>query len=294
MSDYPPLSSLSITEALDDIPDIAFVYRGDGLLMAMNDACERLTGVPRSAAVGVFNLLHNELILDAALVAGYRGAFAGSAQVVPATAVRIGAQQTIATPFSRETFWLETTLFPLARRPDGTAAYVMGLQRDVTEMMQARSDIEAARKQIDIQQETIDSLEAARREIESQRATIEALSTPVIEVWDGVLTLPLLGHYNADRAARMTAQVLDAVARTRARHVILDLTGVAVFDATTGDNLLRIVGAIRLLGATGILVGIQASVAQLLVGLGVGLQDVRVYQDLRQALKACMREHAAA
>jgi anti-anti-sigma regulatory factor len=294
MSDYPPLSSLSIPDALDDIPDVAFVYRDDGLVMAMNTACERLTGVPRSAAIGVFNMFDNEVVLGPTLTAAYRAAFAGAAQVVPATEVRIGAQQTIATPFSRDTFWLETTIFPLARRPDGTAPYVMGLQRDVTEMMRTRSDIEAARKQIDVQQETIDSLEAAHREIESQRVTIEALSTPVIEVWDGVLTLPLLGHYNSDRAARMTTQVLDAVTRTRARHVILDLTGVAVCDTTTGDNLLRIIAAVRLLGATGILVGIQPGVAQLLVGLGVGLHDILVYQDLRSALKACMRDRPSA
>ncbi|WAS91097.1 STAS domain-containing protein [Nannocystis punicea] len=294
MSDYPPLPSLSITEALDDIPDIAFVYRDDGLLVAMNSACERLTGVPRAAAVGNFNLRHNELILGPALVAGYRAAFAGAAQVVPATEVRIGEQQAIETPFSRDSFWLETTLFPLARRPDGSAYYVMGLQRDVTELQQARAEIDAARRQIDVQQATIDSLEAAHREIESQRATIEALSTPVIEVWDGILTLPLLGHYNHERATRMTEQVLEAVTRTRARHVILDLTGVAVFDASTGDHLLQLVAAVNLLGATGVLVGIQAHVARLLVGLGVGLQNVRVYQDLRQALKACLQERPAA
>lgn len=90
MADYPPLSSLSIPDALDDIPDIAFVYRDDGLLMAMNGACERLTGVPRSAAVNVFNLRDIELTLGPTLVAAYRGAFAGQAQVVPATEVRIG------------------------------------------------------------------------------------------------------------------------------------------------------------------------------------------------------------
>lgn len=294
MSEYPPLSSLQLTQALDDIPDMAFIYRDDGVLMALNTTCERITGVPRAVAVGVFNIWKNEIVLGPTLLAGYRAAFAGTTQVVPATEVRLTAGSGIEGPFNSDTLWVETTLIPLARRPDGTAPYIVGLQRDVTELLRARGEIDAAQRQIEFQADTIASLEAARREIESQRETIEALSTPVIEVWDGIVTLPLLGHFSTERASRMTAQVLEAVSRTRARFVILDLTGLAVLDTTTGDHLLRVVTAVGLLGATGVLVGIQANIAQLLVGLAVDLGHVRVYQDLRQALKACMRDQASA
>ncbi|HEY0136132.1 MAG TPA: STAS domain-containing protein, partial [Nannocystis sp.] len=166
--------------------------------------------------------------------------------------------------------------------------YMLGIQRDVTELMGARREIAVAREEIDAQRNQIDALESARREIEAQKATIQALSTPVIEVWDGIITLPLLGHFNAERASAMTSQLLDAVVRTRARYAILDLTGIAQIDTNTGDHILRIVSAVGLLGATGVLVGIQAEIAQMLVGLGVELGRVRVYQNLRQALKACM------
>ncbi len=88
----------------------------------------------------------------------------------------------------------------------------------------------------------------------------------------------------------MTSQLLDAVVRTRAKYAILDLTGIAVIDTTTGDHILRIVSAVGLLGAVGVLVGIQAEIAQMLVGLGVDLGRVRVHQNLRQALKACMAD----
>jgi anti-anti-sigma regulatory factor len=290
MSDHPPLSSLSVTEVLEVIPDIAFIYRDDGILVAMNAACERTFGVPRAQAVGRFDLFANEAVVGTTLMAAYRAAFRGAAQLVPTTEIALAEQTGITVPLNTAVRWVETMLMPLAPRADGTAAYVLGIQRDVTELMRTRQEIEAARVRIDEQQDTIASLEAARRQIESQRATIEALSTPVIEVWDGILTLPLLGHFTSERAGRMTEQLLEAVTRTRARHVILDLTGIAVLDTTTGDHLLRVIAAVGLLGATGVLVGIQADVAQLLVNLGVDLRRVRVHRNLRQALKSCMGE----
>ena len=292
MTDYPPLSSLSIVSTLDDIPEMCFIYRDDGLLMAVNATCERLVGVPRAAVVGTFNLFENTGMVTPELLARYHDAFRGEPQVVPATEIHLKNAQTLHIEVHTTLSWVETLLVPLHRRDDGSATYVLGMQRDVSELMRVRLQVDAARQKIDFQRETIDSLEAARREIEAQKATIQALSTPVIEVWDGIVTLPLLGHFNAERASAITSQLLDAVVRTRARYAIIDLTGIGVVDATTGDLILRIVAAVGLLGATGILAGIQAEIARVLVGLGVDLDRVRVHQNLRQALKACMREQA--
>ncbi|MBA3546612.1 MAG: STAS domain-containing protein [Nannocystis sp.] len=290
MADYPPLSDLTLASTLDAIPQMCFVYRDDGLLMAFNSHCERMLGVPRAAVVGTFNIFEHPEMVFGELLARYHDAFRGAPQVVPATEIRIKGATHSGVEVQTEVYWVETILVPLARRDDGTATYVLGIQRDVTELMGVRREIEAARQTIDVQADTIDSLEAARREIEAQKATIQALSTPVIEVWDGIITLPLLGHFNSERASAMTSQLLDAVVRTRARYAILDLTGLAVIDTTTGDQILRIVSAVGLLGATGVLVGIQAEIAQMFVGLGVDLGRVRVHHNLREALKACMRE----
>ena len=96
------------------------------------------------------------------------------------------------------------------------------------------------------------------------------------------------------RVSAVTSQLLEAIVRTRAKYAILDLTGIPSIDTATADHIRQIVGAVALLGTTGILVGIQPKIAQTLVGLGVELSHVRVYQNLRQALKACMRESAPA
>lgn len=285
----PTLAAVRLLDCLDDIPQIAFAYRDDGLMVALNTASERLLGVPRSALVGRLNLFENREHMDPRLYAGYEAAFRGEPQVIPVTEIRIARARNIDAEGRRGSTWVETLLVPLARRPDGTAAYVLGIQRDVTELIGARDQIDAANRQIDVQRETIATLAAAKREIEAQKATIQALSTPVIEVWDGIVTLPLLGAFDPERAATMTSQLLDAVVRTRARDVILDLTGLAVIDAAAADLLLRLVAAVTLLGARGTLVGIRPDTARLLVDLGADLGRLRTHQTLRDALKACLQ-----
>lgn len=290
MSEHPPLASLDLVEMLDAIPEMSFIYRDDGCLVAFNTTCEQLLGVPREAVVGTFNLFANEAVVGPKLMSGYRAAFAGAAQIIEPVELKLDARLDLDLQPTMLVRWVETTLVPLALRPDGSACYVLGLQRDVTDRIEARERIEAAQREIEFQQATIDSLEAARREIELQRETIEALSTPVIEVWEDILTLPLLGRFNAERATRMSAQVLDAVTRTGARYVIFDLTGIAVLDTAIASHVLRAITALGLLGARGVLVGIQPDVAQLMVSSDIELQHVEVYQNLRQALRACLRE----
>ena len=87
------------------------------------------------------------------------------------------------------------------------------------------------------------------REVESQRRAILSMSSPIIEVWDGVLTLPVIGVVDGDRAQRMTQLLLERVTEVRCRAVILDLTAVEAIDTNTTGHLLRIVQALRLLGA---------------------------------------------
>ena len=125
-------------------------------------------------------------------------------------------------------------------------------------------------------------------EIEAQQRTIRELSTPIIEVWDRVLTLPILGMVDAGRAAEIMENLLLAVTAKRARFAILDLTGVKEIDAATAGHLLGMVRAIRLLGAEGVITGIHPSIAQTIVNLGVELPNLIVHATLRGALQFCI------
>lgn len=128
-------------------------------------------------------------------------------------------------------------------------------------------------------------LEQSRSEIAKLAAE---LSTPIIKVWDGVLMMPLVGSLDAIRARDIMSCILAAVVRERARHVIFDLTGVSTIDADTANHFLRIIASIKLLGAEGIVAGIQPSVSRAIVALGVQLPDIITTGDAQEALKRCM------
>jgi rsbT co-antagonist protein RsbR len=114
------------------------------------------------------------------------------------------------------------------------------------------------------------------------------MSTPIIEVWDGVLTLPILGLVDSVRTAEIMDGLLQAVTRVRARFAILDMTGVDVIDTSTAGHLLGLIRAIRLLGAEGIITGIHPNIAQTMVSLDVDLSNIKVHANLREALKYCI------
>lgn len=129
--------------------------------------------------------------------------------------------------------------------------------------------------------------------IQQQQQIIRELGTPIIQVWDDVLTVPMMGVVDSRRAADLMEDLLAEIARTRARFAILDLTGVEVLDSATASHILRMVASIQLLGAEGIITGIQPTVAQTIVTLGVDLSSIVTLATLRDGLKLCMRKLAA-
>lgn len=126
--------------------------------------------------------------------------------------------------------------------------------------------------------------------IEEQAAAIRELSTPIIEVWEGVLTMPLLGTIDGERAERMMEVLLEAVVARQCRYTIVDLTGVSTMDGATAEHVGRLLSAVALLGARGIVVGIKAEVARTMIGLDIDLSRVKMLANLREALLYVMRE----
>ncbi|WP_170319319.1 GAF domain-containing protein [Polyangium spumosum] len=121
--------------------------------------------------------------------------------------------------------------------------------------------------------------------IHRQREDIRTLSTPLLDVWDGVVAMPILGALDASRAARAMEVLLGTIAQRAVHCAILDLTGVATVDPVTAEHLLRIVRAVELLGARAVVVGIQAEVARTLVSLDIGLGRVETRASLKDALQ---------
>ncbi len=136
---------------------------------------------------------------------------------------------------------------------------------------------------------TEEDLRAQVALIEQQRHVIRELSTPIIQVWDKVLALPLLGVVDSTRAAEVMDNLLTQVATTRARFAILDLTGVEAMDTATVSHVIKLIQALRLLGAEGIITGICPNVARTMVGLGVDLDGIMTLANLQSGLQFCMK-----
>jgi anti-anti-sigma regulatory factor len=121
-------------------------------------------------------------------------------------------------------------------------------------------------------------------EIEQQRAMIKDLSVPVIPISADTLVMPLVGALDSTRLRQLQEQSLQALERTSARRLLLDITGVPVVDSQVAQGLLMTVRSARLLGSEVTLVGIRPEVAQTIVGLGIDLRDVSTFSDLQSAL----------
>ena len=123
-----------------------------------------------------------------------------------------------------------------------------------------------------------------RDTIEQQRATISELQTPVIEVWDGILALPIVGSVDTARAQDMTESLLERIVATGSEIVLLDITGVPVVDTAVARHLLETVAAARLLGADVFIVGLSSRTAMTLVQLGIDLSHITTRATLAKGL----------
>jgi rsbT co-antagonist protein RsbR len=122
-------------------------------------------------------------------------------------------------------------------------------------------------------------------EIEQQRSTIKDLAVPVIPVTAQTLVIPLVGTLDHGRLQDLQAQALEAITRSSARTLVIDITGVPVVDTQVTQGFMATIHSARLLGAEVMLVGIRPEVAQSMIGLGVDLHNVRTYSSLQAALE---------
>src|SRR5688500_5566847 len=121
--------------------------------------------------------------------------------------------------------------------------------------------------------------------VEQQRRTISELETPVIQVWDGILALPIVGSLDTMRTQEMNEALLQRIVDTGSEIVLLDITGVPVVDTAVARHLLETVAAVRLLGADVLIVGLSPRTALTLVHLGLDLAGVTTRTTMAKGLQ---------
>lgn len=121
--------------------------------------------------------------------------------------------------------------------------------------------------------------------IQQQARDILDISTPVVQLWEGVLALPLIGTLDSQRTQQITERLLNRIVETNSPFAIIDLTGVPTVDTQTGRHLIDTIAAVRLLGTQTLLTGIRPEIAQTLVHLGIDMTGIVTRTTLASGLR---------
>lgn len=192
-------------------------------------------------------------------------------------------EQFLRTPTNPDGFWLELHAAPFSTAEDKsiTGAVLVGFDCRARKFLEEET----------ASQNT--ALLAAESEklltISRLRTAVEQLSTPILELWEDVLALPVIGIVDSRRSSEMMERLLHEIVQKQSRFVIIDLTGVEVIDTSTADHFMKLVKAVGLIGARCVLTGIRPAVAQTLVDLDVSFGQLETLRNLRHGLRYCLR-----
>ena len=132
-------------------------------------------------------------------------------------------------------------------------------------------------------------LEEKENTIHAQEAELRETATPITEIWDGVLTLPIIGTLDSSRTMLIMEALLNRIALERATAVVMDLTGVKNIDSQVSHHLIQMMRAVQLMGAEAILTGIRPEIARALTSLNIDLGNVTTRATLSDGLKEAFR-----
>lgn len=132
-------------------------------------------------------------------------------------------------------------------------------------------------------------LEEKENALSAQEQALRETSTPITEIWDGVLTLPIIGALDSSRTMMVMEALLGRIAKDHARAVVMDLTGVKNIDSQVSHHLIQMVRAIQLMGSEAIITGIRPEIARALISLNIDMSDVTTRASLSDGLKEAFR-----
>ena len=178
--------------------------------------------------------------------------------------------------------------------------YVQALQRVLIEEIEASDDydFEDSRETLLLlarvfNQLVLDVFQTYLKEkestIEAQQEELRQTSTPITEIWDGVLTLPIIGSLDSSRTMMVMEKLLHRIEKDRAHVVVMDVTGVLAIDSQVSHYLVQMVRAVGLMGAEAILTGIRPEIARALTSLNIDLDGVATRGTLSDGLKAAFQ-----
>lgn len=124
-----------------------------------------------------------------------------------------------------------------------------------------------------------------RESVIKQQEAMMRLSTPLVDVWEGTIMIPLIGILDSARAKQLTEAVLEQISKTKTDVIVMDISGIAAIDTKAASHILRTMQAAKLMGTEIIMTGIRPDVATTLVTLGIDLSNVKTCSTMREGLE---------
>lgn len=194
------------------------------------------------------------------------------------------------------------------RRKDGTVLYVelsarvliredgrrflVASMTDITDRKEHTTQLaeraDDAQREAQTKSELLLALQERLDLIQRQHHQILDLSAPILDIWEGVLAMPLIGSIDHSRASTITERLLQAVVQHRAKLVLIDLTSVEELDQAGADCVCRLIRALRLLGTRALLTGLRPQVALRLSELALDLRELESLRSLKDGLRRCL------
>ncbi|MDX8398841.1 MAG: STAS domain-containing protein [Gallionellaceae bacterium] len=128
-------------------------------------------------------------------------------------------------------------------------------------------------------------LEEKEQALLLQEQELRETATPITEIWDGVLTLPIIGTLDSSRTMLVMEALLNRIAKDHAKAVVMDLTGVKNIDSQVSHHLIQMVRAVQLMGSQAIITGIRPEIARALISLNINMSDITTRASLSDGLK---------
>jgi PAS domain S-box-containing protein len=160
-------------------------------------------------------------------------------------------------------FWANVVMAPF-RDSDGTVCGFVKVTRDLTERRKTEE------------------------QIQRQSREILELSTPVVQLWEGIVATPLIGSLDSQRTQQFMERLLERIVQTNSPVALVDITGVPTIDTQTAQHLIETITAVKLLGAQVVLTGVRPAIAQTLVHLGIDLSGVITRSSLAGGVRVAM------
>ncbi len=263
----------------------------DGKITDVNAATEAVVGYRRDELVGTdFSAYFTE---PERAEAGYQRVF------------REGQVQDYALEIRHRDGHVTPVLYnaTVYRDESGEVAGVFAAARDITELKRAQEQAQQYQEHLEdmvqsrtaelarLNQELQDQIVASVRRqeiIQRQAKEILEISTPIMQVWEGVVVAPLIGMLDSERTQRFMEVLLEGIVATRSPIALIDISGVPAIDTQTAQNLTDTINAVRLLGAQVVLTGVRPQIAQAMVHLGVELPGIVTRSSLEAGLRVAL------